>query len=197
MCELTTEQTDAIATFKHSLHLPCGGFHALIVELCREFQLPFQVVRSVLKQAQASIETKIRNQFDDVVASDLTKEHWLSIIKDELNERAKDNIPLMKMLIDSEIYRQFLDQSKSPLRTESERECLLDQLMQAYEQQVYQPLKAMLYTTALQWQLPSDLLDMTEETRQLFNNYPQHMEASALLFKLSEQISSQPLSEHS
>ncbi|MDE1219749.1 hypothetical protein MCT05_01690 [Vibrio aestuarianus] len=197
MCELTTEQTDAIATFKHSLHLPGGGFHALIVELCREFQLPFQVVRSVLKQAQASIETKIRNQFDDVVASDLTKEHWLSIIKDELNERAKDNIPLMEMLIDSEIYRQFLDQSKSPLRTESERECLLEQLMQAYEQQVYKPLKAMLYTTALQWQLPSDLLDMTEETRQLFSNYPQHMEASALLFKLSEQISSQPLSEHS
>ncbi|MDE1311503.1 hypothetical protein G6Z90_05845 [Vibrio aestuarianus subsp. cardii] len=196
MCELTTEQTDAMATFKHSLHLPGGGFHALIVELCREFQLPFQVVRSVLKQAQASIETKIRDQFDNVVASDLTKEHWLSVIKDELNERAKDNIPLMESLLDSEIYRQFLNESKSPIRTESERECLLEHLMQAYEQQVYKPLKAMLYTTVLQWQLPNDLLEMTEETRQLFNNYPQHMEASAFLFKLSEQIRSQPLSEN-
>nr|WP_217901896.1 hypothetical protein [Vibrio aestuarianus] len=185
-----------MATFKHSLHLPGGGFHALIVELCREFQLPFQVVRSVLKQAQASIETKIRDQFDNVVASDLTKEHWLSVIKDELNERAKDNIPLMESLLDSEIYRQFLNESKSPIRTESERECLLEHLMQAYEQQVYKPLKAMLYTTVLQWQLPNDLLEMTEETRQLFNNYPQHMEASAFLFKLSEQIRSQPLSEN-
>lgn len=195
MYQLTTEQADAMATFKHSLHLPGGGFHALIVELCREFQLPFQIVRSVLKQAQAAIETKIRDQFDHVVASDLTKEHWLKIIKDELNQRAKDNIPLMESLLDSEIYRQFLDQSKSPLRTEAERECLLEHLMQAYEQQVYKPLKAMLYTTVLQWQLPNNLLDMTEETRQLFNDYPQHMEASALLFKLSEQIKSQPLSK--
>ena len=97
MCELTTEQTDAIATFKHSLHLPGGGFHALIVELCREFQLPFQVVRSVLKQAQASIETKIRNQFDDVVASDLTKEHQDMEILSTKNDIENEQIDSVKI----------------------------------------------------------------------------------------------------
>ena len=50
MTHLTEQQEAAMATFKENLHLPNGGFHKLIIELSKEFQLPFQKVRTVLKK---------------------------------------------------------------------------------------------------------------------------------------------------
>ena len=52
MSNLTSKQEAALATFKENLHLPNGGFHTLITELGKEYQLPFQKVRSVVKQTQ-------------------------------------------------------------------------------------------------------------------------------------------------
>ena len=66
MTNLTEQQEAAMATFKENLHLPNGGFHKLIIELSKEYQLPFQKVRGVLKKAQKDVERQIREDFSSV-----------------------------------------------------------------------------------------------------------------------------------
>lgn len=58
MTNLTEQQEAAMATFKENLHLPNGGFHKLIIELSKEYQLPFQKVRAVLKKAQKMLNDR-------------------------------------------------------------------------------------------------------------------------------------------
>jgi hypothetical protein len=193
MSHLSQAQESAIATFKQNLHLPGGGFHALIVDLSKEFQLPFQTVRAVLKNTQSTIEKKIFHQFDHVNESDLTKENWLHLIKHALGELAKDNQPLMESLVNSERYLKLAAELDEPLCSETQRERMLTDLALIYEHDVYKPLLAMLYTTTLYWELSSDLFTMDQAHRQMISDYPQHMEATAHLFDLKTQIESRPI----
>ena len=191
MSELTPQQEKAMATFKDSIHLPGGGFHVLIIELCKEFQLPFQTVRSVLKKSQSSIEAKIRDELTCVDDGDLTKENWLDVIKGTLKELAVNNKPVMESLIASDTYLQAIARMEQTILSESDQEDILNNLAQAYEDEVCKPLMAMLYTTTLYWELSNELFEMTEVRRQRFSDYPQHMEATAHLLQLAEQVKRQ------
>ncbi|MGF1755639.1 hypothetical protein L4C33_18825 [Vibrio makurazakiensis] len=190
MSDLTLQQEEAIATFKENLHLPGGGFHLLIIELCKEFQLPFQKVRNVLMNAQGKIEKKIRNDFENVSEGDLTKENWLNIIRTKLTDLAKDNVSVMDALTENTKYQEVLNVLKEPIKNENDREDILEELMQVYEKNVFKPLLAMLHTTKLYWKLmlAEDLNKMTDTCRQQFSDYPEHMEAAKLLFELDEQV---------
>ena len=116
MTELTfTPQQQAIATFKANLHLPNGGFHKLIVELAREYLLPFQAVRKVLKQSQKVIEKKVKHQFDDVSNFDLTQENWLNLIHTSLAKQAKGNLPVMEKLQQSQLYQDAIQALSQPI----------------------------------------------------------------------------------
>lgn len=187
MTELTlTPQQHAIATLKANLHLPNGGFHKLIVELSREYLLPFQTVRKVLKQSQKAIEKKIKHQLDDVSDDELTKDHWLSLIHASLTEKAKDNQPVMGKLQQNQLYQDAIQVLSQPTHTQDECEAVREQLAMAYEIEVYKPLTEMLYTSILYWKLPDDLYQMTEDKQLEFGGYPQHMEAVRHLLELAE-----------
>ncbi|MGF1751696.1 hypothetical protein [Vibrio cionasavignyae] len=187
MSQLTVEQEDALATFKAALHLPQGGFHVLIVELCKQYQLPFQTCRAVLKKAQKSIESKIRLHFQDVENSELTQEHWLNLIHEALAELAKDNKPLMENMISGERYRTLVNDMQQP-SDESAREMQLDQLLTIYEQEVYKSLGAMLHTSALYWELRDYLFAMSDEQLAKFADYPQHVTAIKHLLELAKTL---------
>ncbi|GLT13432.1 hypothetical protein [Vibrio algivorus] len=187
MTELTlTPQQQAIATFKANLHLPNGGFHKLIVELAREYLLPFQEVRKVLKQSQKVIEKKINHQFDEISDYDLTQENWLNLIHISLKEQAKNNPPVMEKLQQSQLYQDAIQTLSQPINDQAHRETAREQLAMTYEIEVYKPLTEMLYTSILYWKLPDDLYQMTPAKQQEFEGYPQHMEAVRHLLVLSE-----------
>ncbi|HCH02062.1 MAG TPA: hypothetical protein DEV85_09275 [Vibrio sp.] len=186
MTELTlTPQQQAIATFKANLHLPNGGFHKLIVELAREYSLPFQAVRKVLKQSQKVIDKKIKHQFNEVSDFALTQENWLNLIHASLAEQAKNNLPVMEKLQQSQLYQDAIQALSQASENQDKREAVREQLAMAYEIEVYKPLTEMLYTSILYWKLPDDLYQMTAAKQQEFEGYPQHMEAVRHLLELS------------
>lgn len=188
MTQMTAKQEDLLAIFKANLHLPNGGFHALIVELACEYQLPFHTVKPVLKQSQKIIEKKIKTDVSNIIDYDLTQDNWLSIIKHSLEELAQNNRPLMDVLIQSQPYMNALHAIEKPIMNESEREEILENLALAYEQQVYKPLMAMLYTSKLYWRISDDLYQMTLEKQQEFSHYSHHMAATQHLLNLSEKV---------
>ena len=189
MTDLTEDQEHALATFKAALHLPKGGFHVLIVELCKQYQLPFQTCRAVLKKTQKSIELKVRLNFQNVEPSDLTQEHWLRLIHETLANLAKDNKPLMESMTSGERYCQLISDMQQSFDA-GDREMQLDKLLTIYEQEVYKSLGAMLHTSALYWELRDDLFAMSDEQLAKFADYPQHVDAIKHLQQLSLQIES-------
>ncbi|MFA0087686.1 hypothetical protein [Vibrio sp. 10N.261.51.F12] len=190
MSNLTVEQENAIATFKAALHLPKGGFHVLIVDLCQQYQLPFQTCRSVLKKAQKSIESKIRDQYDELEPADLTQACWLALIHQSLSELAAQTQPLMVTMTSSERYTAIMSAMESPHVEASARDELIDKLMMVYELDVYKSLGAMLHTSALYWELRDDLFEMTADRLQKFSDYPQHVEATLHLLDLADRVRS-------
>ncbi|MCK6263865.1 hypothetical protein KP803_11355 [Vibrio sp. ZSDE26] len=188
MSELTPQQEQAIATFKSNLHLPNDGFHTLITELCKEYQLPFQKVRSTVVKAQRTVEKRIRHEFEQLNDNDLTKEQWLKSINLSLVALAKDNQSVMERLESDTNYVKALEMLDSSIDSEDHREELLELLYLAYEKTVFKPLAAMLHTNPLYWKLmlAEELYQMTEETRQKFSDYPQYMEAAETLFELDQ-----------
>lgn len=73
MTHLTEQQEAAMATFSGNLHLPNGGFHKLIIELSKEYQLPFQKVRAVLKKAQKTLNAKYERTLPALMTQYLAK----------------------------------------------------------------------------------------------------------------------------
>lgn len=196
MSTLTPEQEQAMAVFKGNLHLPDGGFHRLILDLCIEFQLPFQTVRAVLKKSQVAIEKKIRHEFENVSEETLTKKNWINIIKLSLATMAKNNLPVMDCLTNNPYYIKAQNAAEHPFLNETDRETLLANLSQAYEMEVFKPLSEMLYTSDLYWHLSDDLVEMTEERRCLFHQYTQHQEAMTHLSKLYQDAESRALGQN-
>ena len=197
MTHLTEQQEAAMATFKENLHLPNGGFHKLIIELSKEFQLPFQKVRTVLKNAQKDIERQIREDFSNVNEGVISQKNWLNIIRLKLVELAEDNQSVMDKLKSNTKYQKVLEATNASISSEDEREELIEELIQAYEKEVFKPLLAMLHTTKLYWKLMlvDETCKMTEENRDKFSDYPQHMQAAEHLFTLDQKLRSMPLTQ--
>jgi hypothetical protein len=196
MSQLTPQQEQAMATLKANLHLPGGGYHALIVDLCREYLLPFQQVRAELKSAQVAIETQIQHQFERVTSDELTKQHWLSIIRNALVQLADGNQTVMQSLETSEPCLRVIERLQGELKDNAERDILIAEIDQAYETLVCKPLMAMLYTSPLYWELSTDLALMTVQKQQQFSDYPQHIQAMAYLLGLRQQAIKAPLITH-
>ncbi|OEF10658.1 hypothetical protein [Vibrio genomosp. F10] len=197
MSDLTLQQENALATFKNNLHLPNNGFHTLIIDLSKEFHLPFQKVRTVLLKSQRSIEKKIRNEFEAVSHRELTKEHWLELIHAALHDLAQHNTSVMELLAKDTHYQSAKAAMLMPISTEDEREVILENVFCAYEKIVFKPLAAMLHTSPLYWKLmrAEELLQMTLTHREHFTDYPQYMEAAACLFELDSTVRSIELSQ--
>ena len=189
MSELNPQQETALATFKANLHLPHGGFYALIVELSKKYQLPFQTVRSVVMKAQRGIENSIRTEPDTLSEIDISQAHWRNVIDQALHDLAKENTQVMDDLANNPSYQKALS-SMSQIDSEAMREEVLEWLMQAYEKEVLKPLLAMLRTSPLYWKLmlAEELNQMNESCRSQFHEYPQHVEAAAHLFDLDEKV---------
>ncbi|CAM3084449.1 hypothetical protein [Vibrio rarus] len=192
MSELTPQQEQAIATFKTNMHFPGDGYHALIIELCKTYQLPFQKVRKALMSNQKAIEKNIRQQYDQLTEDDLTQQAWLNLVHGELKGMATHNSSLMATLQANANYIHALKQINSGINTEPMREQVLEALFLAYEKVMFKPLAAMLHTTALYWKLmrAEEIHVMTQEYRAWFSDYPQHMEVAAHLFTLQQQVQS-------
>ena len=197
MTHLTEQQEAAMATFKENLHLPNGGFHKLIIELSKEFQLPFQKVRTVLKNAQKDIERQIREDFSNVDEGVISQTNWVNIIRLKLIELAKDNQSVMDKLKLNPKYQKVLEATNASISSEDEREELIEELIQAYEKEVFKPLLAMLHTTKLYWKLMlvDETCKMTEENRDKFSDYPQHMQAAEHLYTLDQKLRSMLLTK--
>lgn len=197
MTHLTEQQEAAMATFKENLHLPNGGFHKLIIELSKEFQLPFQKVRTVLKNAQKDIERQIREDFSSVDEGVISQANWLNIIRLKLVELAEDNQSVMDKLKLNPKYQKVLEATNASISSEDEREELIEELIQAYEKEVFKPLLAMLHTTKLYWKLMlvDETCKMTEENRDKFSDYPQHMQAAEHLYTIDQKLRSMPLTQ--
>lgn len=193
MNHLTNDQTNAITALKSNIHLPGGGFHVLIVDLCKEFQLPFPKVRAVVKASQSAIESKIPHESSPELERIVTKEYWLSLIREQLTVLAKDNRPLMEVIAEVEQYTLSLEnisKMKHSGCTQQLKESVTADLNSVYELWVYKPLNAMLHTTLLQWKLKSELQQMTDERRALFSDYPMHMQATQHLLDLCNDVAS-------
>ncbi|MFM2642946.1 hypothetical protein AAFX33_17515 [Vibrio chagasii] len=197
MTHLTEQQEAAMATFKENLHLPNGGFHKLIIELSKEFQLPFQKVRTVLKNAQKDIERQIREDFSNVDEGVISQANWLNIIRLKLVVLAEDNQSVMDKLKLNPKYQKVLEATNASISSEDERDELIEELIQAYEKEVFKPLLAMLHTTKLYWKLMlvDETCKMTEENRDKFSDYPQHMQAAEHLYTLDQKLRSMPLTQ--
>ncbi|MCG9564748.1 hypothetical protein L1D28_24585 [Vibrio chagasii] len=197
MTHLTEQQEAAMAMFKENLHLPNGGFHKLIIELSKEFQLPFQKVRTVLKNAQKDIERQIREDFSNVDEGVISQANWVNIIRLKLVELAEDNQSVMDKLKLNPKYQKVLEATNASISSEDEREELIEELIQAYEKEVFKPLLAMLHTTKLYWKLMlvDETCKMTEENRDKFSDYPQHMQAAEHLYTLDQKLRSMPLTQ--
>ena len=127
MTHLTDQQEAAMATFKENLHLPNGGFHKLIIELSKEFQLPFQKVRGVLKKAQKDVERQIREDIDSVDEVVLSQANWLDIIKSKLVELAEDNQTVMDKLKLNLKYQKVVSAINGSIESEDERDELIEE----------------------------------------------------------------------
>ncbi|CAV26945.1 hypothetical protein [Vibrio atlanticus] len=195
MTHLTDQQEAAMATFKENLHLPNGGFHKLIIDLSKEYQLPFQKVRAVLKKAQKGVERQIREDFNSVDDTVLSQENWVNIIKSKLVELAEENQTIMDKLQQNLKYQKVLSATNGSIASENERDELIEELIQAYEKEVFKPLLAMLHTTKLYWKLMlvDETCKMNEENREKFSDYPQHMQAAEHLYTLDQKLRSMPL----
>ncbi|MGF1719424.1 hypothetical protein L4D20_05170 [Vibrio kyushuensis] len=190
MSELTPQQEHAKAIFKTNLHLPNGGFHGLIIELSKEYQLPFQKVRTVLMTSQKIVEEKINSDFENVSEQDLSKEHWIGLIHLGLRDLAKETTAVMTLLEGNSHYNNAKAGLLEPITSEGARDAILEELFCAYEKIVFKPLLAMLHTSPLYWKLMllEELYQMTEEKRQQFELYPQYMQATETLFILDQKI---------
>lgn len=188
MHTLSSEQESAMALLKDNLHLPEGGFHKLILELCKEYLLPFQQVRAVLKKSQSAIEREIRDNFTHINENALTQENWINLIKQKLTILSKGNQPVMQSLTTSALYLKTTETLNMGLTSERSRDTIIANLFQIYESEVYKPLSAMLYTSDLYWYLSDDLAEMNHERCQKFHDYPQHMEAIEHLNNLKQKI---------
>ncbi|CAM4276105.1 hypothetical protein [Vibrio neonatus] len=190
MSELTPQQEHAIATFKACMHFPENGFHDLIIELCKTYQLSFQKVRKALVSSQVKLEKKIRHQFDSVAPQELTKQAWLESVHTQLKELAKDNISVMSALQGNPHYQKAIASIQASIQSEHEREVILEDLFLAYEKQVFKPLATMLHTTPLYWKLmrAEEIHIMTPEYQKHFIDYPDYMEAANHLFELQQQV---------
>ena len=190
MSELTPQQEQAIATFKANMHFPENGFHELILELCKTYQLPFQQVRKVVMSSQKKLEKKIRVQFDTLDSNELTQHAWRESVEAELIEMAKENVPVMTALQGNSHYLKATTALKTTIQSEDEREDILECLFLAYEKEVFKPLLAMLRTTKTYWQLmlADEIGKMTPDYQQKFSDYPQYMEAANHLFQLEAQV---------
>jgi uncharacterized protein YdiU (UPF0061 family) len=197
MSNLTPEQEAALATFKENLHLPNGGFHTLITELGKEYQLPFQKVRSVVKQAQKNVERRIKSDFETIDADALTQANWIAAIRAELEELAKETESVMDKLKANPKYLNVSAAIEGVISTEDERDEWIEQLIQVYEKEVLKPLLAMLRTTKLYWtlMLVDETCKMTPEQREKFADYPQHMEAAEHLYELDKKLRAKALTE--
>ncbi|PQJ64025.1 hypothetical protein BTO10_04325 [Vibrio chagasii] len=197
MTHLREQQEAAMAMFKENLHLPNGGFHKLIIELSKEFQLPFQKVRTVLKNAQKDIERQIREDFSNVDEGVISQANWVNIIRLKLVELAEDNQSVMDKLKINPKYQKVLAATNASISSEDERDELIEELIQAYEKEVFKPLLAMLHTTKLYWKLMlvDETCKMTEENRDKFSDYPQHMQAAEHLYTLDQKLRSMPLTQ--
>ncbi|KAB0466815.1 hypothetical protein F7Q91_23895 [Vibrio chagasii] len=197
MTHLREQQEAAMAMFKENLHLPNGGFHKLIIELSKEFQLPFQKVRTVLKNAQKDIERQIREDFSNVDEGVISQANWVNIIRLKLVELAEDNQSVMDKLKLNPKYQKVLAATNASISSEDERDELIEELIQAYEKEVFKPLLAMLHTTKLYWKLMlvDETCKMTEENRDKFSDYPQHMQAAEHLYTLDQKLRSMPLTQ--
>lgn len=184
----SAQQQVAITKLKQNLHLPNGGFHALIVDLSREYLLPFQQVRSVLKQVQQSIEANIGKSADAIDENALTYDNWISLIRNKLEALAKGNIPVMQAIEKNDSYIWLNQQLSNPVEGDEQRQQLIESIEDIYQREVYQPLMAMLYTSMLYWELRESLEDMTQERIELFKGYPEHMQACLHLIELQKQI---------
>ncbi|MDH6015733.1 hypothetical protein [Vibrio splendidus] len=195
MTHLTDQQEAAMATFKENLHLPNGGFHKLIIDLSKEYQLPFQKVRAVLKKAQEDVERQIREDFTSVDDAVLSQANWVNIIKSKLVELAEQNQTVMDKLQQNLKYQKVLSATNGSIASEDERDELIEELIQAYEKEVFKPLLAMLHTTKLYWKLMlvDETCKMNEENREKFSDYPQHMQAAEHLYTLDQKLRSIPL----
>jgi len=195
MSDLTPQQEETLATLKSNLHLPNGGFHKLITELGKEYQLPFQKVRTVVMTQQREVEKKIRHNYDSVTDEDLNQASWLASIKSTLTELSKDNVSVVDSVRNNPNYVKAMQALESPIESEDDRADILEWLMLAYEKEVFQPLLAMLRTTPLYWKLmmAEELNKMTEIYRQQFCDYPDHIAAAAILFELDEKARLRPL----
>ncbi|MEZ8800991.1 hypothetical protein AB6D78_07325 [Vibrio splendidus] len=197
MTHLTDQQEAAMATFKENLHLPNGGFHKLIIDLSKEYQLPFQKVRAVLKKAQKDVERQIREDFTSVDDTVLSQANWVNVIKSKLVELAEENQTVMDKLRQNLKYQKVLSATNGSITSEDERDELIEELIQAYEKEVFKPLLAMLHTTKLYWKLMlvDETCKMNEENREKFSDYPQHMQAAEHLYTLDQKLRSIPLTQ--
>ncbi|MEZ8693226.1 hypothetical protein AB6D15_13035 [Vibrio splendidus] len=197
MTHLTDQQEAAMATFKENLHLPNGGFHKLIIDLSKEYQLPFQKVRAVLKKAQKDVERQIREDFTSVDDTVLSQANWVNIIKSKLVELAEENQTVMDKLRQNLKYQKVLSATNGSITSEDERDELIEELIQVYEKEVFKPLLAMLHTTKLYWKLMlvDETCKMNEENREKFSDYPQHMQAAEHLYTLDQKLRSIPLTQ--
>jgi len=184
MSNLTQQQEAALSTFKSNIHLPGGGFHKLIIDLCKEYQLPFQKVRTQLMKAQSAIEKGIKTSESELTEQQLSQAYWIETIHVRLTELAKDNHPVMDTITSDSDYQQAIKLIAKADLTEDEKQQVSDHLAQVYEMKVYKPLKAMLHTTILYWKLKDDLYLMNDELRAVFSEYPQHMQATEHLLSL-------------
>lgn len=184
MSKLTPQQEAALSTFKSNIHLPGGGFHKLIIDLCKEYQLPFQKVRTQLMKAQSAIEKSIKAADSELTDQQLSQAFWIETIHERLAELAKKNQPLMDTIKSDNDYQQAVALLTKAELSEDEKLQVSDLLAQVYEMKVYKPLKAMLHTTILYWKLKDELYLMSDELRTVFSEYPQHMRATEHLLNL-------------
>lgn len=181
-------QQQALATLKQNLHLPNGGFHILIVELCCEYQLPFQSVRRVVREAQSKIEQVI---FDDVAAifdQNLSQENWLKLIHQELEQMAKESVPVLDAMREDAVYKKIKSAAQLQSVDSETHTARLNDLNDVYQRVVYRSLKAMLHTSKLYWELKEKLFEMTDERCERFSNYSQHVKAIKQLQSLAEYL---------
>ncbi|WP_261816967.1 hypothetical protein [Vibrio gallicus] len=193
MSHLNDEQVQSLANFKSNIHLPHGGFHTLIVDLCREYQLPFPKVRTVVKASQIDVENKILDADIADLERIVTKQYWVDLIRERLALLAVDNKTPLQDITETELYRQCLEsirEMKCSGATQQLQASTIESLNSVYEMSVYKPLKAMLHTTQLQWKLKRELQSMTEEQRTLFCDYPAYMQATKHLLDLCDEMTS-------
>ncbi|GAD79055.1 hypothetical protein [Vibrio ezurae] len=190
MSELTPSQEHALATFKACMHFPDNGFHDLIIELCKTYQLSFQKVRKVLMSSQRNIEKQIRHDFEHVTEQQLSKHYWLTLVHAQLKEMAQSNIAVMQALQANANYQKAQASIDAKIHTEDEREAVLECLFLAYEKEVFKPLAAMLHTTPIYWKLmrAEEIRTMTTEYQTHFIDYPEYMSAANHLFVIEQNV---------